>query len=93
MKSLTVLLAEDHTVVREGLRAFLATAKDLEVVGEATTGREAVALARKLHPNVVVMNDPMPRLNGYEATRQILLADPTANVLVLSASCTDEHVV
>jgi DNA-binding NarL/FixJ family response regulator len=56
MKSLTILLAEDHTVVREGLRAFLPTAKDPEVVGEATTGREAVALARKLHPNVVVMD-------------------------------------
>ena len=92
MKSLTILLAEDHTVVREGLRAFLATAKDLEVVGEATTGREAVALARKLHPNVVVMDVAMPKLNGYEATRQILRADPAANVLVLSASCTDEHV-
>lgn len=92
MRSLTILLAEDHTVVREGLKAYLATAEDLEVIGEATTGREAVALAQKLHPNVVVMDVAMPRLNGCEATRQIVLADPTAKVLVLSASCTDEHV-
>lgn len=93
MKSLTILLAEDHTVVREGLRAFLATAEDLEVIGEATTGREAVALARKLRPDVVVMDVAMPKLNGCEATRQILQADAAAKVLVLSASCTDERVV
>ena len=92
MKTLTILLAEDHTVVREGLMAFLATAKDLQVVGEATTGREAVALARELHPDVVVMDVAMPKLNGCEATRQIVHADPAAKVLVLSASCADEQV-
>ena len=92
MKPLTILLADDHTVLREGLRAFLKTVEDFEVVGEATTGREAVELARTLRPDVVVMDVAMPKLNGCEATRQIVLENPTAKVLVLSASSDDAYV-
>jgi DNA-binding NarL/FixJ family response regulator len=92
MKSLTILLADDHTVVREGLRAFLGTVEDIKVVGEATTGREAVELAGKLRPDVVLMDVAMPKLNGCEATRQILADNPAAKVLVLSASSDDAYV-
>ena len=92
MKRITVLLAEDHAVVREGLRSLLALGGDFEVVGEAATGRQAVDLARKLCPAVVVMDIAMPKLNGFEATRQILLAAPATKVLVLSAHSDDEYV-
>jgi len=92
MKRITVLLAEDHAIVREGLRSLLALDKEIEVLGEAATGRQAVELARKLDPAVVVMDIAMPLLNGFEATRQILLAAPGAKVLVLSAHSDDEYV-
>ena len=92
MRPLTVLLAEDHAVVRDGLRAFLQTVEGIVVVGEATTGREAVELACRLHPSVIVMDVAMPKLNGCEATRQILLDDPSARVLGLSARSDDEYV-
>jgi DNA-binding NarL/FixJ family response regulator len=92
MKRITVLLAEDHSIVREGLRSLLELGSDFEVVGEAETGRQAVSLARKLHPTVVVMDIAMPMLNGFEATRQILHAAPDTKVLVLSAHSDDEYV-
>ncbi len=92
MNRITVLLAEDHAIVREGLRSLLELGGDLEVVGEAATGRQAVDLARKLHPTVVVMDIAMPVLNGFEATRQILHASPETKVLVLSAHSDDEYV-
>ena len=85
MKRITVLLAEDHMVVREGLRALLEAEGDIEVVGEAATGRQAVELTRKLRPDVVVMDIAMPVLNGLEATRQIRKARPETRVLILSA--------
>jgi DNA-binding NarL/FixJ family response regulator len=68
MKPITVLLADDHQVVREGLRSLLARDKTIRVVGEAETGRQAVALTSKLRPAVVVMDIAMPQLNGLEAT-------------------------
>ena len=71
MKRITVLLAEDHQIVREGFRALLKQERDIEVVGEAETGRQAVQLTSKLRPAVVVMDIAMPVLNGLEATRQI----------------------
>jgi len=89
---ITILLAEDHAIVREGLRSLLELCPDFEVVGEAETGRQAVELARKLRPHVVVMDIAMPMLNGFEATRQILLATPKTRVLVLSAHSDDEYV-
>ena len=91
-KRITVLLAEDHTVVREGLRTLLNAEADLEVVGEAGTGRQAVALAKTLLPAVVVMDIAMPLLNGLEATRQIRKALPEAKVLILSAHSDDAYV-
>jgi DNA-binding NarL/FixJ family response regulator len=92
MKHITVLLAEDHMVVREGFRKLLAAEADIEVVGEAQTGRQAVALAKKLRPAVVVMDIAMPLLNGLEATRQIRKAIPGAKVLMLSAHSDDAYV-
>jgi DNA-binding NarL/FixJ family response regulator len=92
MKRITVLLAEDHAIVREGLRSLLELGEEVAVVGEAATGRQAVALARKLRPAVVVMDIAMPELNGFEATRQILDAAPDTRVLVLSAHSDDAYV-
>lgn len=92
MKRITVLLAEDHQIVREGFCSLLKHESDIEVVGEAETGREAVALVKKLCPAVVVMDIAMPRLNGLEATRQIRKAAPDTKVLVLSAHSDDAYV-
>src|SRR5882762_6396942 len=85
MKKIAVLLVDDHTVVRQGLRALLAAEGDIEVVGEAENGRQAVMLARKTPPDVVVMDVAMPLLNGLEATRQILKSLPATKVLVLTS--------
>ena len=85
MKRITVLLAEDHTIVREGFRKMIELEADLEVVGEAGDGRQAVELAKKIRPAVVLMDIAMPRLNGLEATRQILKVLPATKVLMLSA--------
>src|SRR5438270_13735035 len=92
MSKIRVLLADDHAVVREGLRALLDATPDIEVVGEAETGRLAVQLALKLQPDVVVMDVVMPQLNGVEATRQILRDTPNAKVLVLSSYSDDDKV-
>jgi DNA-binding NarL/FixJ family response regulator len=92
MKRITVLLAEDHQVVREGFRSLLEHERDIEVVGEAETGRQAVQLTRKLRPAVVVMDIAMPLLNGLEATRQIRKAFPEIRVLILSAHSDDAYV-
>jgi DNA-binding NarL/FixJ family response regulator len=92
MERITVLLAEDHMIVREGLRALLEAEGDIEVVGEAETGRQAVQLTKSLHPGVVVMDIAMPLLNGLEATRRILKAVPATRVLILSAHGDDEYI-
>jgi DNA-binding NarL/FixJ family response regulator len=85
MNRITVLLAEDHTVVREGLRALLRAESDIEVVSEAENGRQAVEMSRKFRPTVVVMDIGMPLLNGLEAARQILETAPATKVLILTA--------
>lgn len=92
MKKITILLVEDHVIVREGFRSMLELEPDLEVVGEATDGREAVAMAQKLHPDVMLMDIAMPGLNGLEATRQVLKAVRTIKVLILSAHSDDAYV-
>jgi DNA-binding NarL/FixJ family response regulator len=91
-KQVTVLLAEDHAIVRQGLCALLNADGHLKIVGEARTGREAVAMARTLRPDVILMDIAMPVLNGLEATRQILAANPAAKVIVLSAHSDEVYV-
>ncbi len=91
MPKITVLLADDHTVVRQGLRALLQNEEDIEIVGEAETGREAVQLTRSLKPEVVLMDIAMPRLNGLEAARQIRREAPSSRVLILSSYSDDEY--
>jgi DNA-binding NarL/FixJ family response regulator len=91
MANINVLLVDDHIIVRQGVRALLVAENDLTIVGEAQTGREAVQLAIELHPDVVVMDLAMPRLNGCEATRQLVKAVPTAKVVVLSTYSDDDH--
>jgi DNA-binding NarL/FixJ family response regulator len=92
MKRITVLLADDHMIVREGFRKMLEMEDDIEVVGEAQEGRQAVALAKKLHPDVVLMDIAMPQLNGLEATRQVLKALPGTRIVILSAHSDDAYV-
>ena len=92
MKKITVLLAEDHTIVREGFRKMLELEDDIQVAGEAQDGRQAVALAIKLRPDVVLMDIAMPLLNGLEATRQVLKAVHATKVLILSAHSDDAYV-
>jgi len=92
MKRIRVLLADDHTIVREGLRVLLEAEGDIEVVGEAENGRQAVQLAKRLHPDVALMDIAMPLLNGLEATRRIVKAIPATRVLILSAHGDDEYI-
>jgi DNA-binding NarL/FixJ family response regulator len=85
MKKISVLIAEDHTVVREGCCRLVLLDAGLQLVGQAEDGRRAVALARELRPDLVLMDIAMPQLNGLEATRQIIRALPGTRVLILSA--------
>ncbi len=87
-----VLLVEDHQIVRQGLRKLLEGESDIEVVGEAVSGRQAVERVRELRPDVVVMDIAMPLLNGLEATSQIRLASPETRVLILSAHSDDAYI-
>lgn len=87
-----VLIADDHAVVRQALRYMLQSQPGLEVVGEAANGREAVELAEKVQPDVVLMDTIMPGLNGIEATRQIRRRLPKTKVLMLTGYMEDEHV-
>ncbi|GAB2810201.1 response regulator transcription factor [Actinocorallia aurea] len=90
--TVTVLLADDQALVRAGFRSLLARARDIAVVGEAASGTEAVALADRLAPDVVLMDIRMPGIDGIEATRRILAARPETKVVVLTTFDTDEHV-
>lgn len=88
-----VVLADDHAVVRAGLRAVLGIARDIEVVGEAKTGREAIDLAERLEPDVIVMDLSMPDLDGTAATREIAEKGLAARVLVLTMHSEEEYLV
>jgi DNA-binding NarL/FixJ family response regulator len=92
MEKTKVLLADDHTVVRQGLRALLEAEPDIAIVGEAENGRQALRLTLKLSPDVVLMDVAMPLLNGLEATRQIIKEAPATKVLILSSYSDDEYV-
>jgi len=89
--TVTVLLADDHAVVRDGLRALLETG-DLQVVAVAGNGREAVAEALRLRPDIVIMDIAMPELDGVEATRRIVERSPETRVLILSMYLSAEHI-
>lgn len=91
MNMIRILLADDHSVVRAGLRALLGTAPDMQVVAEAENGQQAVAEAVRVRPNVVVLDLAMPLLNGMEAARQLAQRVPTAKVLILSSYNDGQH--
>ena len=92
MSTSTVLLVEDHVVMRQGLKALLDDEPDLEVIGEAGDGREALQLVARLRPTVVLLDIAMPHLNGIEAARQIQQNFPEIKVVVLSMHATEEYV-
>jgi DNA-binding NarL/FixJ family response regulator len=92
MQKTTIILADDHTIVRQGLRTLLEAERDMKVVGEAETGRQAVQLTKKLQPDVVIMDIAMPVLNGIQAARQIRKLNTSTKVLILSMYRDDEYV-
>jgi DNA-binding NarL/FixJ family response regulator len=87
-----VLIADDHAVMRQGLRALLGNARDMEVVGEASSGEEALARAAELEPDVIIMDLTMPGLNGLDATRLICAKQPRTRVVILSMHADAEYV-
>jgi DNA-binding NarL/FixJ family response regulator len=90
---ITLLVVDDHGIVREGLMALLEREDDMAVVGSAATGREAIAAARALEPDVIIMDLALPDLNGIDATRLILAEQPLIHVIALSASHSTDHVM
>jgi DNA-binding NarL/FixJ family response regulator len=92
MSALRILIADDHEVVRAGVRSLLESQPDCEICGEAVTGRQVVALAQQLKPDVAILDITMPELNGLEATRQIRKVAPTVQVLILSVHESEELV-
>jgi len=86
-----VLIADDHALIREGLRSLLATQANIEVVSIAANGREALREVQRLQPSVVLMDITMPELNGIEATRQVVQRFPSVKVIILSVHATVEH--
>ncbi len=92
MNKIRVILAEDHTIVRQGLRSLLEQSDDIEVIAEAEDGREAVNKTEQLKPDIVLMDISMPILNGIEATRQIKKKFPDIKVLILTMHTTEEYI-
>jgi NarL family two-component system response regulator LiaR len=91
-QSITILLAEDHVVVRESIRQALEHEPGIKVVGEASNGEEAVRMAKTLKPDVILMDISMPKLNGIEATKQIKAAQPSAVILILTAYDYEQYI-
>ena len=92
-EAITVVIADDHAVVREGLRSFLQVQEDVEVVGEAEDGEGAVALVERLVPDVVLMDLVMPQMDGLEALRRVRSVSPSTRVVVLTSYAADEKVL
>lgn len=93
MSQIRIVLADDHTIIRSGLRLLLEQQPDFKVVAEASDGRQAVQLVSKHHPNVVILDIGMPELNGIEATRQIVAQDPHPDVVILSMHSDESYVL
>jgi DNA-binding NarL/FixJ family response regulator len=93
MKTIRVLLADDHNLVRAGLRSLLQSISDIEVIGEAADGREAIRLLEELRPDVVLMDVMMPGLNGLEATERIVKEHPSVRVIILSMNAAEDFVL
>jgi DNA-binding NarL/FixJ family response regulator len=88
-----IVIAEDHTILREGLRALFASSQEFEVVGEAEDGREAIRSAEKLQPDLIITDLSMPRMNGMDAIREIKKRSPQTRILVLTVHKTEEYVL
>src|SRR5205823_6232798 len=93
MKPIRLLMADDHTLVRAGMRTLLQTLPDIEVVAEASDGREAVKLIAQHRPDVVLMDISMPELNGLEATARVAKDFPLTRVIILSMHASEEYVL
>ena len=93
MDKIRLLVADDHAIMRDGIRALVSLHEDIEIVGEAATGQEAIAKAQELMPDVIIMDIAMPGLDGLEATRRILKGNPKAKVLVLSQYDDKEYII
>jgi two-component system, NarL family, response regulator NreC len=91
--TIRVVLADDHTVVRAGLKAVLGAARDIEVIGEAKTGREAVMLAERFKPDVIVMDLTMPDMDGTEATKEIIAKGLSVKVLILTMHIEEDYLI
>ncbi|KZB92968.1 DNA-binding response regulator [Bacillus sp. VT 712] len=91
--SIRILIADDHHVVRKGLALFLQTHPDIEIVGEASNGQEAVRKVKELQPDLVVMDLSMPELDGIQATKQIKQEQPNVKVLILTSFSDQDHVI
>jgi NarL family two-component system response regulator LiaR len=92
-QAIRVLIVDDHTIVRKGIRALLTEIAGIEVVGEAADGQEAIAQANSLRPDVVLMDLAMPKMDGIEATRQIKTSQPESRILVMTSFATDDKVL
>ena len=93
MAQIRILLADDHTIIRSGVRLLLEQQPDFKVIAEANDGREAVELVSKQHPDVAVLDIGMPQLNGIEATRQIVALEPATQVVILSMHSDEGYVL
>ncbi len=92
-EKITVLITDDHSVVRQGVRVFLETQPEIEVLGEADSGRQSVEMCLQLAPDVVLLDLLMPKMNGVEATRQIKQVSPRSNIVILTSYHDDEFIV
>lgn len=92
MKTIRVILADDHTVFRQGLKSLLALEEDIKIVGEAANGKEAIDYANQMHPDIIIMDINMPQLNGLEATKRIKADLPKIKIVILTSQGDDKSV-